>query len=122
VPDDPRETTAGIARPTRVQWSDIAAAARETSEALNGKDWVNAGIKARVLLADLADEIDRAKVATDVMAGAIREALSILDMYDELMRGADRGSWPFHMRSIANGLRSALAAAEVKAQEIEASS
>jgi hypothetical protein len=43
----------------RVQWSDIAKAARETSEALNGKEWVNASIKARILLADMADEVER---------------------------------------------------------------
>jgi hypothetical protein len=43
----------------RIEWADIADAARKTSEELAGKDWVTAGIKARVLLADLADEIDR---------------------------------------------------------------
>jgi hypothetical protein len=49
----------------RIQWSDIARAARETSEALGGGDWVGASIKARVLLADLADEVERLAAERD---------------------------------------------------------
>lgn len=45
----------------RIEWSDIANAARETADALNGKDWINATFKARNLLYDLADEIERLK-------------------------------------------------------------
>jgi hypothetical protein len=48
---------------TRIKWSDIVKAARETAEALNGKDWVNAGIKARHILFDLADEHERLQAA-----------------------------------------------------------
>lgn len=49
----------------RVEWGDIVAAARLTSEELNGKDWVNASIRARVLLADLADEVERLRAEVE---------------------------------------------------------
>jgi hypothetical protein len=55
----------------RIQWSDITKAARETSEALNGEDWVGASIKARVLLADLADEVARLTAENDAVWDAI---------------------------------------------------
>jgi hypothetical protein len=62
----------------RVEWADIVSAARETSEALVGKGWVSAGIKARVLLADLADEVEQLKAENDRLSEACREVESEL--------------------------------------------
>jgi hypothetical protein len=67
---------------TRVQWADISAAARRTSEDLVGKDWVQAGIKARVLLADLADELDRLKVERNEWREACYGFLSAMSPTD----------------------------------------
>jgi hypothetical protein len=38
---------------------DLPAVARETSDALAGEAWVGAGIRARFLLVELADEVER---------------------------------------------------------------
>lgn len=45
----------------RIKWSDIAKAARETADALNGTEWISATLEARNLLYDLADEVERLK-------------------------------------------------------------
>lgn len=50
----------------RIEWNNISQAARQTSEDLVGKDWVQASIKARILLADLAD-------VHDILVAALRE-------------------------------------------------
>jgi hypothetical protein len=71
---------------TRIEWSDIARAARETSEALGGSDWAGASIKARVLLDDLADEVDRLTAERD--AKMSRPAELFMDIL-ESARGVD---------------------------------
>lgn len=62
---------------TRIEWSDISKAARDTSEALVGKDWTRASIQARVLLADLADEIDRIRAERDRLKTVARSVVNL---------------------------------------------
>ena len=62
--------------PTRIDWEDIVQAARQTSEDLAGSGWVKAGIKARVLLADLADEMERLRTAERDLGEALTGLLA----------------------------------------------
>jgi hypothetical protein len=93
----------------RVQWSDIAEAARRVSEELNGSNWVTAGIEARVLLADLADEIERLRLVEQE-----RDALrASIDRYvnDSIHGYSESGPW-FVSRRLAGELFPTRAEAE----------
>jgi hypothetical protein len=73
--------------PRRIEWADMTKAARETSEALAGKGWVTASLQARVLLADLADEIDRLRAQIAAMQAHLdRGAEYMLGLDDERKR------------------------------------
>jgi hypothetical protein len=68
---------------TRVEWSDIVSAARQTSEELAGKDWVSATFKARTLLADLADVLERTEQERDDLLAACRDVLDLWRFFQE---------------------------------------
>lgn len=70
----------------RVLWKDIVGAARETSEALVGKEWVEASLKARTLLADLADEVERLRKERAALIDAVVQEGFDYDGEDQYVR------------------------------------